>query len=404
MNPLAPFRDRFVIDDPDLLYLDGNSLGRLPVAAVELAERLVAEQWGGRLIRGWNEGWMDLTTRIGDKVGRVIGSRPGEVVIADSTSVNLFKLASAAVQARPGRGVILTDDLNFPSDQHVLGSVAASTGASVRVVASPDGVHGPVEGLLAALDEDVALITLSGTAFQSGYTYDVGALTEAAHAVGALVLWDFSHTVGSVPIDVTGDGVDMAVGCSYKYLNGGPGAPAWMYVREGLADALDNPVRGWMGHADTFSFDPGWQPAPGVARFLTGTPPVVSAAIIEPGVDLILEAGVGALRTASLALTQRLLDAFDEELAPRGFSLGSPRDEHRGSHVTLLHPDGLAIDLALIAEERLIPDFRPPDSIRLGIAPLYIDADDVDEAVRRIVRVVDSGAHERHRNRSVGVT
>jgi kynureninase len=347
---------------------------------------------------------MELTTRIGDKVGQVIGARPGEVRIADSTSVNLYKLALAATRARPDRPVVVTDDLNFPSDHHVLGSVARAAGVEIRVVHSPDGIHGPVEGLLGALDDDVALLTLSGTAFQSGYTYDVAALTSAAHDAGALTLWDFSHTVGSVPIDVTNDGVDLAVGCSYKYLNGGPGAPAWLFVRDELADELDNPVRGWMGHDDTFAFDPRWRPAPGTDQFLTGTPPVVSTALIEPGVDLILEAGMDALRSASLDLTARLLAAFDAELGPRGFSLGSPRDGHRGSHVTLLHPEGLAIDLALIEEERLIPDFRPPDSIRLGITPLYLDGDDVDEAVRRIVRVVDSGAFERHRDRSVGVT
>ena len=221
---------------------------------------------------------MELTTRIGDKVGQVIGARPGEVRIADSTTVNLYKLATAAMGARPGRSVILTDDLNFPSDHHALGSVAAATGAGVRVVPSVDGIHGPVDAITDALDEHVALLTLSGTAFQSGYTYDVASVTEAAHAVGALVLWDFSHTVGSVPIDVTSAEVDLAVGCSYKYLNGGPGAPAWLYVRGELADALDNPVRGWMGHADTFSFDGRWEPAPGTDRFLTGTAPVLSTA------------------------------------------------------------------------------------------------------------------------------
>lgn len=403
-NPLAAFRDRFVVDDPELLYLDGNSLGRLPVDAVELSRRLVSEEWGERLIRGWNDGWMDLSGRIGDKVGRIIGARPGEVIIADSTTVNLFKLAVAAVRARPGRRTILTDDLNFPSDHHVLGSVAETTGTEVSVVPSPDGIHGPAAGLVDALDERVALLTLSGTAFQSGYTYDVAALTAAAHEAGALVLWDFSHSVGSVPLDVTAAGVDLAVGCSYKYLNGGPGAPAWMYVRGELAEQLDNPIRGWMGHAEVFAFDPSWAPAPGIGRMRTGTPPVVSTALIEPGVDLVLEAGMDAIREASLGLTERFLDAFDAELASRGFTLASPRDLHRGGHVSLRHPEGLAIDLALIAEERLIPDFRPPDAIRLGFAPLYLDLHDVDEAVTRIVRVVDSGAYERHRDRSVEVT
>lgn len=346
---------------------------------------------------------MDLPTRVGDKIGRLIGARPGEVLVADSTTVNLHKLALAALGARPGRSRIITDDLNFPSDHHALAGLADRHGRVLEVVPSPDGVHGPVEELDATLDDDVALVSLSGTAFRSGYTYDVGQITAAVHSVGALVLWDFSHTAGSVPLDLEAAGVDMAVGCSYKYLNGGPGAPAWLYVRQGLAEDLDNPIAGWMGDADPFSFNPSHRPAPGTRRFLTGTPPVLSLAMIEPGVDLLLEAGMETIREVSLDITGFLLDLFDTELTSRGFRLSSPRDHSRGSHITIGHSDALAIDQALIAEQAVIPDFRPPDGIRLGIAPLYVGYEEIDEAVRRICNVIDRGDHHRFRDVPVKV-
>ncbi len=347
---------------------------------------------------------MALPSRIGDKIGQLIGARPGEVLVADSTSVNLHKLGLAALRARPARRRILTDDLNFPSDLHVLGELARDHDRRLDIVPSPDGIHGPAEGLIASLSDDVALLTLSGTAFRSGYSYDIEWVTEAAHSVGALVLWDFSHTAGSVPIDVERAGVDLAVGCSYKYLNGGPGAPAWMYVRRDLADRLRNPIAGWMGHAETFAFDPSYEPAPGTRRFLSGTPPVLSLAMIEPGVDLLLEAGMETVRAVSLGMTAFLIERFDSDLAPRGFRLLSPRDERRGSHVTVGHPDGLAIDLALIAEQGVIPDFRPPDAIRLGVTPLYVGYEELDEAVRRICAVVDRRDYERFRDHHVEVT
>lgn len=346
---------------------------------------------------------MDLPARVGDKIGRLIGARPGEVLVADSTTVNLYKLAMAAVMARPGRPRIITDDLNFPSDHHALAGLAGQQGRMLEVVSSPDGVHGPAEELEATLDDGVALVSLSGTTFRSGYSYDIGQVTAAAHSVGALVVWDFSHSAGSVPLDVEGAGVDMAIGCSYKYLNGGPGAPAWLYIRDEIIEQLENPILGWMGHADPFSFNPSHRPAPGTHRFLTGTPPVLSLAMIEPGVDLLLEAGMETIREVSLDMTGFLLELFDTELAPRGFRLASPRDDSRGSHLTIGHPDALAIDQALIVEQSVIPDFRPPDGIRLGIAPLYVGYEEIDEAVRRICTVVDRGDHHRFRNVPVKV-
>lgn len=398
MQPGA-LRDRFVVTDPDLIYLDGNSLGRLPKASVELTADLVGRQWGDRLIRGWNDGWFDLPERLGDKIAHLVGARPGEVTVADSTTVNLHRLAAAALAARPGRSVIVTDDLNFPSDHHALGAL----GAELRIVLS-DGIHGPLEGLVDSLDEDVALLALSSTAYRSGYTYDLGALTDAAHAVGALALWDLSHTIGSVPVDLTSAGADLGVGCSYKYLNGGPGAPAWLYVRSEHQDDLLNPHAGWMGHADVFSFSPEHVPATGIRRFRTGTPPVVSMALIEPGVDLLVEVGMENVRAASLALTDRILERFDADLAPRGMGLASPRDPSvRGGHITLTHPEGLAVDLALI-DRGVIPDFRPPDGIRIGPAAPYTTLDDVDGALDRLVEILDDGAHRPYMDRGVTVT
>lgn len=402
MEPGA-WADRFVVTDPDLVYLDGNSLGRLPTAAIDLSSRIVEHEWGDRLIRGWNEGWFDLPTRIGDKVGRLIGARPGEVVMADSTTVNLHRLATAALAARPDRTVVLTDDLNFPSDHHALAAVADRAGGAVRTVTS-DGVHGPVGALEEALDDDVALLSLSATTYRSGYTYDLDRLTAAAHDVGALVLWDLSHTVGSVPVDLTAADADLAVGCSYKHLNGGPGAPAWLFVRTDLQAVLHNPHAGWMGDADVFAFSPRHVPAEGIRRFLTGTPPVVSMALVEPGVDLLLEVGMATVRELSLALTDRIVARFDAELADRGVRLASPRDrDRRGAHVTIGHDAGLAVDLALI-ERGVIPDFRPPDGIRLGPAALYTTLDEVDRAVDVLVDVLDTGAWRAHLDDDVVVT
>jgi kynureninase len=406
-DPLAPFRERFVIRDPELIYLDGNSLGRLPKAAIGRARALVEAEWGERLIRGWNEGWIDAPARVGAKIAELIGAHADEVIVADSTSVNLFKLAVAALRYQKGRSKIVTDDLNFPSDLYVLQGIGELLGeeCEVRRVASEDGVHGPVEEIQAHLDERTALLTLSHVVFKSGYLYDMAALTRAAHEVGALTLWDLSHSVGSVPIDLGASGADLAVGCSYKYLNGGPGAPAFLYVRRELQAKLANPISGWMGKKDAFDFALDYEPEAGVRKFLTGTPSVVSLALIEPGVELLLEAGMAQVREKSLKLSGYLLELIDTHLAPLGFRLASPRDPaRRGSHVSLSHPQALAIDLAMIHELQVIPDFRPPESIRLGLTPLYTSFGEICEAVKRIERIVVEGRHEKYLNDAPVVT
>ncbi|HMQ34189.1 MAG TPA: aminotransferase class V-fold PLP-dependent enzyme [Chloroflexaceae bacterium] len=405
-DPLAHFRAAFADDDPGLIYLDGNSLGRLPLRAAELADDLVRRQWGGRLIRGWNEGWFEAPERVGAKIARLIGAHPDEVIVADSTSVNLFKLAVGALRARPDRASIVSDDMNFPSDLYVLQGAAELLGDHYRleVVPSPDGVHGPVEAILDRLD-GAALLSLSHTAFKSGYVYDMAPLCGAARAAGALTLWDLSHSVGAVPIDLEAAGADLAVGCTYKYLNGGPGAPAFLYVRRELQERIANPIAGWMGRRDLFGFELSYSPAPGIRRFLTGTPPVVSLSLIEPGLDLLLEAGIERLRAKSLAQGDYLIALWAEILAPLGFTLKSPQGaERRGSHVSLGHPEALGIDLALIRELKVLPDFRAPDNLRLGIAPIYNSYADIHEGVARLARVVREGLHTKYMAEAPTVT
>jgi kynureninase len=398
-DPLASFRNRFIIADPNLIYLDGNSLGRLPQATTGTLERVARDQWGDRLIRNWNEGWFTLPEQIGGKIARLLGAQADEVIVADSTSVNLFKLIVAGLRARPGRTRILTDDLNFPSDIYILQGIIEMLGGRHRleIVPSPDGIHGPVEAIKQRLADDVALVTLSHTAFKSAYTYDMADLTAAAHGSGALVLWDLSHSAGALPVELNRAGADLAVGCSYKYLNGGPGAPAFLYVRRDLQDELINPIAGWIGQRNPFAFALDYQPSAGLRHFLSGTSPVLSLAAIEPGVDLLLEAGIDRLRSKSLQQTEYLIDLWRELLAPLGFTLNSPLDASvRGSHISLGHPEGLRIDQALIHEMKVLPDFRQPDNIRIGITPIYTRFADIYEAAMAMQRIVRERLYEKY--------
>jgi len=407
VDPLRHFRQRFTFDDLELIYLDGNSLGRLPLASVDLARTLVAEQWGARLIRSWNESWFDLPERIGGKLAALLGAHADEVVVADSTSVNLFKLGVAALRHQHGRTRILTDDLNFPSDLYVLQGAIEMLGGGHRleVIRSADGVHGPVDALLAQLDDDVALVVLSHTVFKSGYVYDMAAITAAAHAAGALILWDLSHSAGSVLVDLAGANADLAIGCTYKYINGGPGAPAFLYVRRDLQAALHNPISGWMGQHDPFAFGLEYVAEPGMRHFLTGTPPVLALALIEPGVDLLTEAGMAALRTKSVQQTGYFVALWEALLAPVGYTLKSPQQAaQRGSHLALGHVEGWRINQALIHDLNVLPDFRAPDNIRLGIAPLYTTFSDLYLAAGRLRRAVEAGIYTRYSRQRAVVT
>jgi kynureninase len=406
-DPLAQFRARFANAEPDLIYLDGNSLGRLPHDAAALAHDLVARQWGERLIHSWNEGWFTLPERVGGKLAQLLGAHPDEAIVADSTSVNLFKLAVAALRHQRGCTRILSDDLNFPSDIYILQGVVEmlDCGHRLEIIRSEDGVHGPVEALLAALDDDVALVVLSHTVFKSGYLYDMAAVTAAIHAAGALVLWDLSHSVGSVPVDLNSAHADMAIGCTYKYVNGGPGAPAFLYVRRDLQPLLRNPICGWMGQHSPFDFTLDYVAEPGLRHFLTGTPPVLSLALIEPGVDLLLEAGMDALRAKSIQQSEYLIALWEEMLASLGYALKSPRQAaRRGSHIALGHAEGWRINQALIRDLNVLPDFRAPDNIRLGIAPIYTTFADVYGAAERMRRAVEERIYARYSDQRAVVT
>lgn len=404
-DTLGHFRDRYVAADPDLIYLDGNSLGRAPEAALGIVASVVTEQWADRLIQSWNDGWWDLQLRLGDKLAPLLGAAPGEVIVSDSTTVNLYKLAMAALDAAGGgRTRIVTDDLNFPSDVYILESVARAHGGDLLVVAS-DGIHGPVSEIESAVDDSTALVSLSHTAFQSGYTYDIAALTDLAHRAGALVLWDCSHSVGAIPIDFMTAQVDLAVGCTYKYLNGGPGSPAFLYVRSDLLESLHNPISGWWGHRAPFELDLVFEPVNGIRRFHTGTMPILSLAAVEVGLDDVLDAGIGPIRAKSEELTSYLVDQWRTHLAPLGFDLASPIDpDMRGSHIALRHDQAWPVNRAMIEDAKVVPDFRAPDTIRLGLAPLYTGFLDIHTAVQRIKRVVEEELHLEHLDDQATVT
>lgn len=387
---LAEYREQFVIADPGLLYLDGNSLGRLPKRTVEAVRAAVHEQWGDRLVRAWPETWIEQPRRIGAELAGLIGAEPDEVLVADQTSINLYKLAVAALRARAPRRTVLTDSGNFPSDSYVLSGAAADAGGSIRIVHT-DPIVPSAEPVGALLGDEVALVSMSHVNFKSGALHDMAGVTAAASAAGALSLWDLSHSVGVVPIDLNGAGVDLAVGCTYKYLNGGPGAPAFLFVARRLQEELEQPIHGWWGHADMFAFQGDYHPAPGIDRFAVGTIPVLSMVGAREGIALSAEAGIEAIRHKSMALTSFMTDLFDELPAEFGFTLGSPRDPAiRGGHVSLRHPDGYQIAQALIRDD-VVPDFRAPDVIRLGAAPLYTRFVDVWDAFARLRAIMESG-------------
>ncbi len=392
-DPLASFRDRFVLPDPGLVYLDGNSLGRLPRSTAARLAAVVEQQWGDRLIRSWTEGWLDLPARVGDLIGTaLLGAGPGQTVVSDSTTVNLYKLAAAALDARPGRRVVVTDRDNFPTDRYVLEGIVAARGLELRWIEA-DTVDGPQPADVAAvLDDDVALVSLSHVAYRSAAIADLPAITALAHDAGALVLWDLCHSGGSVPVDLDAGGADLAVGCTYKYLNGGPGAPAYLYVAHALQRELRSPIQGWWAQDDMFAMQRPFTPLPDARRFLTGTAPVLGLVAAEEGVRLLAEAGLDGLRAKSMALTAYAIELIDAWLVPFGFGLGSPRAAaRRGSHVTVTHPGAAPLCDALVAAG-VIPDFRPPDGIRLGLAALTTRFTDVHDGIAALRDLADSPA------------
>ena len=393
-DPLAGFRDRFARPDPPVIYLDGNSLGMLPLATAERISQVVSGEWAHGLIGSWDH-WIGLPLRAGDLLGQhLLGAAPGQAAVSDSTTVNLYKLASAALAARPGRRVIVTDDDNFPTDRYVLAGIADAHGAELRMIHTD-----PVDGVSAAavreaVDDATALVCLSHVAYRSGALADMAQITAIAHDAGALALWDLCHSVGSVPVDLDACGADLAVGCSYKYLIAGPGVPAFLYVRSGLQDRLRQPVQGWFGQRNQFRMGPVYDPVPDLRRFLTGTPDIIGTAAVEEGARLLGEAGIGRLRAKGMAMTSYLVALADERLAPLGFTLASPRDpEARGSHVCLHHPEAARICRALAAE-RVIGDYREPGRLRLGPAPVTTSFTEVWDAVDTIRRITADRSYE----------
>jgi kynureninase len=388
-DPLASARDSFVLPD-GVIYLDGNSLGALPRATPErLAETAIA-QWGRDLIKSWNaHGWIDLPRRIGDKIARLIGAEPGEVVVADSTSVNLFKALAAALRLNPGRSVIVSERDNFPTDLYIAQGLAALLGNrhTLRLIEAED--------IGTAIDGETAVVMLTHVNYRTGAMHDMAAVTKAAHAKGALMLWDLAHSAGAVPVDLNGCGADFAVGCGYKYLNGGPGAPAFIWVARAHQEKFEQPLSGWLGHAAPFAFETGYRPAAGIARYICGTPPVLSMAALEAGIDLMSSVDIAALRLKSIALTDMFIRLVEQECAGLGLTLLSPRDaSRRGSQVSLRHEEGYPIMQALIARG-VIGDFRAPDILRFGFAPLYVRYVDVWDAVAALKDILSAGSWDK---------
>jgi kynureninase len=386
-DPLGPKRGAFELP-PDVVYLDGNSLGPPPRLARERVQQLLDREWGTGLVRSWNDaGWIEAPLRVGEKIARLIGAAPGEVVVADSTTVNVFKLLSAALALRAGRRVIVMREGEFPTDGYVTQGLAAMTGAELRCVAATD--------LEVALDADVAAFCVSHVDYRTGEMLDLHRLTDAAHRVGALAMWDLCHSAGAVPLDLTAAGVDLAVGCGYKYLNGGPGAPAFCMVATSHHERLQQPLSGWMGHAAPFAFEQGYRPGTGITRLLSGTPAVLGIAGLEAGVDAWQGVDMVAVRAKSLALAELCVTLVDQRCSGLGIEVVTPREAaRRGSQVSLRFADAYPLGRALIARG-VIGDFRPPDILRVGLTPLYMRYVDIYDAVEAIHDVLTSGVWRR---------
>jgi kynureninase len=391
-DPLADWRHEFVLPT-GVTYLDGMSLGALPKAASANVARVVDEQWGQGLVRSWNAaGWIDAPQRLGAKVAPILGVDADEVVVADSTSVNLFKLLVAALRLRPNRRVILTESSNFPTNIYIAQGVARLSG-DVEVKLVPGGK------LDEALDDNVAVALLTHVDYKTSRMHDLFAVTERAHEYGALVLWDLSHSAGALPLDLSGCDVDLAVGCGYKYLNGGPGAPAYLFVARRHQDEIEQPISGWMGHARPFDFAIDYKPAKGISRLLSGTPSIVALAAMEASLDIWNQVDMSLVRAKSMAMSELFIRIIERRLGPSAIQLDSPRDScRRGSHVGLRHPQGYAVIQAMI-EQGVIGDFREPDLMRFAFAPLYIGFVDVWRAATKLAKLVETGEWDQPRFR-----
>lgn len=387
-DPLAPLREQFVLPD-GVIYLDGNSLGARPVAALARAQAVIVEEWGNGLIRSWNSaGWADLAQRLGNRLAPLIGARDAEVVITDTTSINLFKVLSAAVtvqrQRQPQRKVIVSEASNFPTDLYIVEGLAEllQQGYSLRLVNSP-------EELPQAIDEDTAVVMITHVNYKTGYMHDMQALTALSHECGALTIWDLAHSAGAVPVDLHQAGADYAIGCTYKYLNGGPGSQAFAWVNPALVECARQPLSGWFGHSRQFAMEPHYAPGQGITRYLCGTQPITSLAMVECGLDIFAQTDMASLRTKSLALTDLFIEQVEARCAAHGLRLITPREHaRRGSHVSFEHPEGYAVIQALIARG-VIGDYREPKIMRFGFTPLYTRFTEVWDAVEILGEILD---------------
>lgn len=398
-DPLGVFRSRFVIDDSDLCYLDGNSLGRLPHDTVQALDTVVRKEWGGELVGGW-EHWVDQAVHVGDRLGETtLAAAPGQVLVTDTTSVNFYRLVHAALRDRPERRTIVIDEANFPTDRYIVQGIAEDLGYRVVMIPNEDPNVAEYERvtpevLRPYLNDDVALVTLQVINYRSGARQDVAALTELVHSHGAHVLWDASHAVGSLDLHLDEWGVQLAVGCTYKYCNAGPGAPAWMYIGKEVQERLSTPIHGWFAQRDQFDMGPMFERAPGIRGFQIASPSILGLACVEASLGIIAEAGMPAIESKCATGTSLMVELFDEWLEPLGFSLETPRNPaHRGGHLSLTHPDAARIARAMRQFANVVPDFRRPRTIRVAVSPLYTSYRELHTGFSRLRDLVQSGRH-----------
>lgn len=396
---LALYRTHFT--QSDTIYLDGNSLGKLPLKSIDLIQELVTHQWGDRLIQSWNENWIELPQRIATKIAKLVGAQPNEIFIGDTTSVNLFKLAFAALYFNTNKTEIITDELNFPTDLYILQGLIENQfpGHKINIIKSKDQVSIDENDVKNAINDHTALICLSHVLFKSAFMYDMKTINEQAHRQNALTLWDLSHATGAVPLKLNEWNTDLAVGCTYKYLNGGPGSPAFLYIRKDLQSSLTNPIWAWFGHRQPFDFDSMYKPSESIQKFATGTPSILSLAPVEIGVDILLQSGIDAIREKSMQQTEFMIQMIQNILMPVGFTIASPLTSRaRGSHISIQHDEANRIYKAMIdpidGSVPIIPDFRPPNNIRLGVAALYNSYLDLWNCVKRLRSIMESGEHK----------
>lgn len=398
-DPLGKYRERFVIDDPNMCYLDGNSLGRLPKSTVEAISRVVTREWGSELVTGW-EHWVDLAQQVGDRLGEaVLGAAPGQVLVTDTTSVNFYRLAHAALRDRPDRKTIVVDEANFPTDRYILQGIAQDLG--YRLVTIPNensevAIHERItpEILSRYLDDTVALVSLQVINYRSGARQDVPALTQLTHDHGAHILWDASHAVGALDLQLDLWGVQLAVGCTYKYCNSGPGSPAWMYINSRIQDSMSTPIDGWFGQRDQFTMGPEFDRAPGIRGFQIASPSIIGLTCVDTSMQIISHAGMAAIEAKCAQGTNLMIELFDEWLAPLGFDLETPRESQlRGGHLSLTHPDAARIARAMRIYSHVIPDFRKPRTIRVAVSPLYNSYLEIYTGFARLRDLVQSGRY-----------